>query len=405
MKRMILAALTVAMTLPAAINTQAQDDVYYSRKNSRKAAYELTHTDVWETKANEDWDLDAYNRRGKSVESASASDNEVQLHPLTYNVSDSIAPVPDTIFVVEKYYYSDRIRRFHNPFFGRYLWDPWYDIAFYDPFYWDYCYWDPWWYCTPSFGFYSGWWWGSSIYWNPGYYSGWYGGYYHPFYHSTPHHYLPGQHYAHNGSHHGHYTNSVGGRFTNHGLGNRRTGNLAHTNTARPQGATGHGVGIRGGNAAGARPSGVSRKSNMYGGASTSRTERGANGYNNNNSGSRRADIGIRQDATGNSTGRGSYNNGRSSTMGGHSSGTRYGNRGGSYSGGSRSSNSSRSSYGGSSSSSSSSSTRSSGGGYSSGGSYGGGGGHSGGGGYSGGGGGGSHSGGGGSHGGGGGRR
>ena len=36
MKRLILAALAVVVTLPAAISTQAQDDVYYSRKNSRK---------------------------------------------------------------------------------------------------------------------------------------------------------------------------------------------------------------------------------------------------------------------------------------------------------------------------------------------------------------------------------
>ena len=39
MKRLILAALAVVVTLPAAISTQAQDDVYYSRKNSRKQAY------------------------------------------------------------------------------------------------------------------------------------------------------------------------------------------------------------------------------------------------------------------------------------------------------------------------------------------------------------------------------
>ena len=59
MKRLILAAMAVLITLPAAITTKAQDDVYYSRKNSRKQAYESTSNDVWSTKANDDWDVDA----------------------------------------------------------------------------------------------------------------------------------------------------------------------------------------------------------------------------------------------------------------------------------------------------------------------------------------------------------
>lgn len=65
MKRLILAALAVVVTLPAAISTQAQDDVYYSRKNSRKQAYESTSNDVWSTKANDDWDVDAYSQKCK----------------------------------------------------------------------------------------------------------------------------------------------------------------------------------------------------------------------------------------------------------------------------------------------------------------------------------------------------
>ena len=150
MKRMILAALAVAVTLPAAISVQAQDDdIYYSRKNSRKAAYAATADYVWDTNANSDWDVDAYNRRGNSelgtntvsgnsqltwdVESGTMKSNA----PATDGVN--IKTVYDTIpvYVVEQYAYSDLIRRFYNPFFCHHVWNPFYDIAYNDPFFWD----------------------------------------------------------------------------------------------------------------------------------------------------------------------------------------------------------------------------------------------------------------------------
>ena len=68
MKRLILAALAVVVTLPAAISTQAQDDVYYSRKNSRKQAYESTSNDVWSTKANDDAREFRFEAAGKQYE-------------------------------------------------------------------------------------------------------------------------------------------------------------------------------------------------------------------------------------------------------------------------------------------------------------------------------------------------
>ena len=174
MKRLILAALAVVVTLPAAISTQAQDDVYYSRKNSRKQAYESTSNDVWSTKANDDWDVDAYNRRSSSFNTTP----EITLQSDSLMLSAQPKTVPDTIYVVEQYYNSNRIRRFHNPHFTWWMWDPWYDVAYWDPYFWDYCYWDPWWYVTPAFGFHWGnWWYG----WNYGYYTGWYGGWYSPF--------------------------------------------------------------------------------------------------------------------------------------------------------------------------------------------------------------------------------
>ena len=71
MKRFFIAALALAATLPAAINVQAQDDddIYFSKKANKKAAHEAlyaaTEADSWETDANNDWNLDDYNRRGK----------------------------------------------------------------------------------------------------------------------------------------------------------------------------------------------------------------------------------------------------------------------------------------------------------------------------------------------------
>ena len=75
MKRFILAALALIITLPTAINVQAQDDdIYYTRRNVRKATYEETKADEWSTEANNDWNVDDYNRRGANATAAAPAD-------------------------------------------------------------------------------------------------------------------------------------------------------------------------------------------------------------------------------------------------------------------------------------------------------------------------------------------
>ncbi len=177
----------MAMSLPAAINLKAQDDdVYFTRKNSRKAVYEQTSTDVWSTNANDDWDIDAYNSRDKKKSKAGLTPTAAMDSAMAMLDSVPAANFPDTVYVYEPYRYSNYIRRFHSPYFGMQIWNPAYNPTFYDPFYWDYCYWDPWWYATPYFGFYGDWGWHHGL-WNYGYYGGWgwgwHGGWYDPFPH------------------------------------------------------------------------------------------------------------------------------------------------------------------------------------------------------------------------------
>ena len=246
MKRYLIAAIALATTFTAAVNVQAQDDddIYFSKKAHKKATQEAiyadTKADEWSTDANNDWDLDAYNRRGKEeiltdslgepafyYEIADGNGNITKVPGTKKMLKGSDADVyklqNDTLVLVEQYYYSDLIRRFHNPYFGYYRYSPWYDVAYYDPFYWDYCYYDPWWYVTPSFGFRWGSWYTG---WSFGYYSGWYGGWYSPFYCPNPHYYHycyndyytgPVYNYATGGSHRGSSRNNFGGHFAHRG--------------------------------------------------------------------------------------------------------------------------------------------------------------------------------------------
>lgn len=248
MKKTILTSIILATSLMHASVVLAQDDdIYYTRQNSRRAVYASTANDVWETKANDDWNVDAYNRRGNSAQSSQTASGAAA-GSYTYNATTGqieytagnataqngnasgqvnnnsgrqVEYIHDTIYIVESYRYSSRIRRFHNPMFGFYAYSPWYDVAYYDPFFWDYSYYDPWWYISPSFGFHwSSWNWG----WNYGYYnswySGWYGGWYAPYYTRRAHWYAPD--YSRRGApiHHGRNTfrNDRGSNF--HGRGN-----------------------------------------------------------------------------------------------------------------------------------------------------------------------------------------
>lgn len=457
MKRFIIAALALVASLPAAINIQAQDDddIYFSKKANKKAAkeaiYAATEADDWSTDANSDWDLDNYNRRGKGTTDTETS----MLEALTpegeeaafyYEIPDGnggTKKVPgnksvlkgadankykivnDTVVLVEQYYYSDLIRRFYNPFFSYYRYSPWYDVAYYDPFYWDFCFYDPWWYVTPSFGFHWGNWYGG---WSFGYYSGWYGGWYAPYYNPCPHwhhvayydnyHHGHGEYYGNPGSRRGSSRNNFGGHFAHRGgwrqdggvnrmasAGTNRSyraANGAHTNRTNGNSSLAAGPTLRGRNTTNGHVanstmrsvnnhynrtgSEVSRGNGNFGtGSSTTtahRTSRYDRGYN--NSDSRRQSAGVYQRDNG-STRR--YDSGSSQSGAGRHSASRYsgGNySGGNYSGGNYSGNSSHSSstYTRSSSSSSYSGSTYSGGGSS----------HSSGGGYSGGGGGSSHS-------------
>jgi hypothetical protein len=189
MKTLLLTALLATTALMATpVRAQYDDDIYYSKSSAKKAAYQETPT--WETSANKDWDVDSYNRRTTDDNSSfhfewpESSSNGTGTTGTTVN-----AATPDTVYVVEQYYYTDRLSRFHNPLLSVHLNSPFFDVAFYDPFYWDYCYYDPWWYVTPSFGFRYGSWY---VGWNPGYYSGWYGGWYAPYFHPQPHYFQPG---------------------------------------------------------------------------------------------------------------------------------------------------------------------------------------------------------------------
>lgn len=253
MKRFLIAAIALAATLPAAINVQAQDDdIYFSKKANKQAKYDAIYAsaeaDSWTTDANNDWNLDDYNRRGTDSSAKSGNDDKEIVFaddaPFYYAVIDEKGDtvlikgdknkisdadmntykiIRDTVVLIEQYHFSDLIRRFHNPFFGYYRYSPWYDVAFYDPFYWDYCYYDPWWYVTPSFGFHYGGWYGG---WSYGYYTGWYGGWYSPFYSPMPHfHHFgyydyydgPVYNYATGSAHRGSSRNNFGGHFAHRG--------------------------------------------------------------------------------------------------------------------------------------------------------------------------------------------
>ena len=249
MKHFIISALALLATLPAAVNLQAQDDddIYFNKKANKKATqeaiYAATEEFEWQTDANNDWDLDDYNRRGKetAATATAATTNVVSddTEPAFYyeipdgnggttkvagnkkilkgSDVDKYKIINDTIVLVEQYRFSDYIRRFHNPFFGYYRYSPWYDVAFYDPFYWDYCYYDPWWYVTPSFGFHWGSWYGG---WSFGYYTGWYGGWYSPYYRPMPHYYScwhDVHHHSHGYISHHSVRNNFGGNFHNRG--------------------------------------------------------------------------------------------------------------------------------------------------------------------------------------------
>lgn len=288
----LLLILTSAVTLKA-----QDDDIYFSRSDARKAEAEALAATQWSTDANDDWDVDGYNRR---YSAATTGDKNVTL---ASSAATGNKTIHDTLYVVLNNYYSDRLYRFHGGFYrpswywntvwgwaDPFYWDPWYD----DPFYWH-----------SSWGWSWSWGWGGVHY-------AWYSpGYYHHYHHYHPHGWRPAPHHhvyvhhrlpaVHSGSHSHH------------------SGGSGHHSSYRPQIARGgdrHSA-VRGGS--GGRYSGS--RSGSVG------EHRGSSSGSRGNSGSQ--DNGSLRDRWNNS----GHNSG--SRGGGYSGGSSSGSRGGGgYSGG-----------------------------------------------------------------------
>lgn len=241
MRKMILLTLAFAISIPATLF--AQDDIYMikEKKVSKKSLYAEASGDVWSTNANDDWDVDSYNRRSSAATTASDDSyaSSYNTHKIV-SVDDDKTIHQDTVIEIitlnayEPYMWSKRIRRFHNIVFNVYVdpwyspwstawgWNPWYDYSYpwYDPFY------NPW--ARP--GFYG--WWGNFHYaWN------WWPGYYDPFYYGPHihHHHHHGYYAYHNGAHFHHRPehNRTGGRVQSHLNRPSIGGNMASRNRNR----------------------------------------------------------------------------------------------------------------------------------------------------------------------------
>ena len=157
MKKMIITAIALVLSVSTASLTFAQDDIYYSKsskKVSTKAIYAETSGDVWSSDINDDWDIDAYNRRGTAMETATASNTsaitEIKADDIT-KLSTQPQVVHDTVILnvteinIDPFYWSSRIHRFHNRLFSYYAYSPYYfgPAAYYDPwYYWDWAFYD-----------------------------------------------------------------------------------------------------------------------------------------------------------------------------------------------------------------------------------------------------------------------
>lgn len=281
---------TLALSLTTAF-AQYDDDIFYSPSAEKKAQEAALKATMWSTDANDEWDVDGYNRRYSSTSTGanSASKGSANSTLTSLNKNDR-----DTVYIIkEKYYYSyaDLLYRFHSGFYR----PSWYWHTAWgwgDPFYWDRWYNDP-------------------FYWDSYYYGGWgwswgWGGV-HVAWH-TPIHY---HHYGWRPApHHHHYTPI-------HRLPAHRSG--------------GHSV-IRGGGNHGYYHSPViARGGNRHSGA---RGGDGSRHYGQNNSGSRGRDNGVRGRDNGVRGGNGSRNNSYSQS---HNNSSHSNSSRGSYSGGGRS--------------------------------------------------------------------
>lgn len=202
-------------------------------QSSYKPLYEdsvFTTTDWSEGRKSPQRDVDEYNRRGGTAESAPATFADSLEAAYNQGYADGKADGA----------YTERIVRFYAPSPGVYVSSPYYldyyDLA-YDPWYWGYGSWG----CT-----WSGWYgWGSWYGWRP-YYAGW--GWYDPFwdyrwYPYHHHHYYtyvpakgPTHHYGNNGNRPFRGATSRSGGFASTGRGSGRFGggSLGFRSTGRP---------------------------------------------------------------------------------------------------------------------------------------------------------------------------
>ena len=189
--------MLLAMCLTS-VGTYAQDDdVYFvpsskdkvertdsytagrsSYTNISSADSETFQSDSWaDHRGNGKWDVDAYNRRGRNYRGQNAADSTRAREAASLSYDDGY----DDGY--EDGYYTSRLVRFWSPRVGVYVSSPfyldYYDLCYYDPFYYGYA--------SPWYGWgWSGWFgWGSWYGWRP-YYSSWYGwgwgGWYDPWY-------------------------------------------------------------------------------------------------------------------------------------------------------------------------------------------------------------------------------
>jgi len=347
MKKMILLALAFAISIPTALF--AQDDIYQTKakKVSKKSLYADAASDVWSTNANDDWDVDAYNRRGKIDTStldkdgyaASSQKTKVIIEDDDKTVHNDTVIEIITLDAFAPYTWSYRIRRFHNIVFNVIV-DPWYNGFNYwgwNPWYgtWNYAYYDP---------FYNPWAWsGWHGYWDPWYYSWGPSWYYDPFYHShfnvvPPHH----GHFAHNrpSSHRHPEHNRVGrdnfvGGHSNGSMASTRSRNRGGEYATRSNGTHRSSV-TRGGGTSGyirgAGSNGYTRPSSTRGTSSAN----GNSGYTrqSNRSGSNSNVGGYNGHSRGSSVSRSGNSSSHSSSSGSYSSPSRSSSSSGSYSGG-----------------------------------------------------------------------
>lgn len=306
----LTAFLVTCMLSMTSVFAQYDDDIYFSPSAEKKAQEAALKANSWSTNANDDWDVDGYNRRYTSSSTgATSASRGMSGKPSSGSELTSLgASDRDTVYIIKNNYYfsyADLLYRFHCGFYrpswywhtawgwgDPFFWDRWYN----DPFYWD---------------SYYAWGWGWNWGWSGGYVA-WYRPslHYHVGWRPAPHRpaHRVGGHSVISSGHSGYHSPAIARG------GNRHSG-IRGGNGSGIRG--GNGSGIRGGNGSGSRGSRGPRD-----GVRSERHDNSGSGVRGNNSGSR---------GHGNS---GSSNYGGSSRYGGGGGHFGGGRSGGGHSGG-----------------------------------------------------------------------